>query len=440
MYHCANCDTQYAKWQGRCNECGHWGSLKLEESAETGAISASAKAHQAIPVGKVTVTSLTELSNTPSERIQSSIAEFNNLVGGGVVPASLVLLAGEPGIGKSTLILQLAQSFQNANPQATALYLAGEESPEQIKSRVDRLGIKPVLKLLRQPSLEQGIIAIEQEKPAIVIVDSIQTLASSQVDSSAGSVNQVRACASMLLEVCKKSGTTCFIIGQVTKDGTLAGPKTLEHLVDTVMYIEGEAAHDYRILRVTKNRFGPTDDIMVMSMTTDGLKIIDNPALIFLGSQTPTGQEGSVITPIIDGTKTFLVEIQALVTPTNFGYPQRRSSGFDNNRLQLLLAVLVKRGRLTQLNNHDVHINVVGGYKITEPAADLAVCLAVASSLQGRDTGSQAIFAYGEVGLGGEVRPVKKAETRNKEINKLGTGKLISPANTKNIIEALNLL
>lgn len=434
MYSCSNCDTQYIKWQGRCNECGHWGSLKIDQNQDN-----TLARRPMAQVGKIELTSVLDLNIAQTPRHQSRLPEFDALLGGGMSTGSLVLLAGEPGIGKSTFVLQLINSLKEQDTGLQTLYLAGEESPEQIKSRLERLQIKPDIKLLRQPTLEQAVAAIGQNRPGLVVVDSIQTLASTQIDSSAGSINQIRACAASLLETCKKQNTTCFIIGQVTKDGLLAGPKTLEHLVDTVIYLEGDAINDYRMLRVTKNRFGPTDEVMVMKMTPSGFEVIANPSMIFLDSPAGTINRSGVITPVADGSKTFLIEIQALVTPTNFGYPQRRSSGFDNNRLQLLLAVLSKQAKLPQLNNHDVHLNIAGGYKVIEPAADLGVCLAITASLLNKEF-TQAVSAFGEVGLSGEIRPVKRQETRLKELNKAGIQKIISPATVRSISEAINTL
>ncbi len=435
LFSCQKCDTQYPKWQGRCNECGQWGTLIL---ADVSGLSkaASGKTKTAAPTGKINLTSTEDLAAAKLARFPMNLGDMNALLGGGMVPGSLILLAGEPGIGKSTLVLQILSAFTEAKD---CLYLAGEESPEQIKSRLDRLKLKPAVKFLTQPTMEKAVAAIQQVKPAILIADSIQTIFSEQVDSPTGSLNQIKACTVGLLEACKKSGTCCLIIGQVTKDGQIAGPKSLEHLVDTVLYLEGDQLNDYRILRVTKNRFGPADEILVLKMSESGLNPVSNPSTIFLGETRPAKQEGSVVTAVIDGSKTFLLEIQALVTPTNFGYPQRRSAGFDNNRLQLLLAVLTKRAKLSQLNNQDVHVNVAGGYKIAEPAADLAVCLAVASSLLNKEI-EQGVLAFGEVGLGGEIRPVKRTEQRLKEAKKLGFSKIIGPESAKHIMEAIKTL
>lgn len=434
IFSCQNCGAQYPKWQGRCNDCGRWGSLGTEaETAVGGAKKASQEILQSY-AGKIKVTAMSDLKEKKLERLKTNLAEFDQILGGGLVPGSLVLLAGEPGIGKSTLVLQIIAALKQPT-----LYLAGEESPEQIKNRADRLGIAPEINFLAQPTTEQAIAAIEKLKPKILIADSIQTISSELIDSPAGSLSQVRACASMLLETCKRNSTTGILVGQVTKEGLIAGPKSLEHLVDTVVYLEGDSLQNFRLIRVTKNRFGPVDEISVMSMGAKGLEVVENPSAIFLGEQTKEAKEGSIITAVVDGQKTFLLEIQALVTPTSFGYPQRRSSGFDNNRLQLLLAVLAKRAGLAKLNNSDVHINVAGGYKIVEPAADLAICLAVASSLLDKSF-PHGTLAFGEVGLGGEIRPVKRVETRTKEARKLGFEKIIALPAIKNVEQAIKLL
>ena len=367
-------------------------------------------------------------------------------MGGGIVPGSLVLLGGEPGIGKSTLVAQMAAATKNGN----TLYVSGEESAEQIKMRLDRLGLKTAaLQFLGETNIDVICSTIEKLKPAMAIIDSIQTMATLTLPSEAGSVNQVRACTVKLLEVAKKNNIPIFIIGHVTKEGQVAGPKTLEHLVDTVLYLEGDRFHAYRLLRTVKNRFGGTDEVGIFEMQSSGLEEVKNPSAIFL-EERDADIAGSATTCVIEGSRPLLVEIQSLVSRTYFGYPQRRSAGFDLNRLQLLLAVLGKRAGIN-LGTHDVHLNVAGGYKIQEPACDLAVVLAVASAFKNKPLPRE-ILAFGEVGLGGEVRATGQVEKRINEAEKMGFKEILAPnfkqqtkgnikiTKIKNIAEAVKYL
>lgn len=409
VYTCSNCDAQFPKWSGRCSECGAWSSLK-EDTLDQQTVKKNV-----VKAAAVATVDLSQIKSEQFDRLATGLAEFDRVLGGGIVPGSLVLLGGEPGIGKSTLIAQIAAGTKNAKP---TIYASGEESASQVRDRFARLGIDfKKIGFLNEINVEKIVATIEQAKPELAIIDSIQTVYSSSVESEAGSVSQIRASTAKFLELAKKHDIAIILIGHITKDGSLAGPKTLEHIVDTVAYLETETAHDYRILRTTKNRFGSTGELGVFEMTGAGFKEIKNPGAIFIES-TEHDISGSVISCIMEGSRPFLVEVQALVTKTAFGYPQRKASGFDLNRLQVLIAVLTKRAGLN-LTNQDVILNVVGGLHINEPALDLAVCLAIASSLLNLTIDRKTIV-IGEVGLGGEVRNVSKLEMRLSEAEKLG--------------------
>ncbi len=415
VYVCQNCDAQFQKWLGRCLECGQWGTIQEQiKSPETTAKNVIAAGNPA------QLFSIEKIDASQVQRLVTGIGELDRVLGGGLVPGSIILLGGEPGIGKSTLSLQLAYSIDHC------LYISGEESVGQIKLRFDRLDLKknPHSKLLLANDTDvAGIIAaIEQQKPRLAVVDSIQTIYSKEIASEAGSPAQIRSCAVQLLEVAKRTGTSICIIGHVTKDGYVAGPKTLEHLVDTVLYLEGERSHTYRILRSVKNRFGETNEVGVFEMAAHGLDEVKNPSQIFLDERGES-MPGSIITCLMEGTRPLLVEIQALVNKTNFGYPVRKASGFDLNRLHVLAAVLQKRAGLN-LSQYDIHINVVGGITADEPAADLAVCLAIASSYKDTILGGD-LVAFGEVGLGGEVRSVLSQDRRIQEAAHLGMKRVI---------------
>jgi len=421
IFVCSYCDTQYTKWTGRCLECGKWGTV--EERRVTG----NEERGKNIPEYSPTKTkTLSEIQGKNVERIKTNISELDRVLGGGIVPGSLILLGGEPGIGKSTLSFQLASSV------SPTLYISGEESVEQIKLRADRLSITnyqlPItLSLANETNVDSIRATIQKNKPALAVIDSVQTMYCTDVQGEPGNVNQIRACTVKLLETAKSTNTAIVLIGHVTKDGTVAGPRTLEHLVDTVLYLEGDRYHNHRILRTVKNRFGPTDEVGIFEMTEAGLKPVENPSASFLeerGENIP----GSVVTCLMEGTRPLLVEIQALVNKTSFGYPVRKASGFDLNRLHVLTAVLQKRARLN-LTQYDIHLNVVGGIKAAEPATDLAVCLAIASSYKDKALGKD-LAVFGEVGLGGEVRSVNRVEKRIKECEQLGMKRVISHFST----------
>ncbi len=425
-FECNNCDAQFTKWTGRCLECGKWGTIEKSQTPMTK--SQSDPMENYAPIKTV---SLNEIQGKNTERIKTNISEFDRVLGGGLVPGSLILLGGEPGIGKSTLATQLSALIPNT------IYFSGEESVEQIKLRIERLKIKSeTLKIGNSSHLEGILSAIQKMKPALVMIDSIQTIFSVEAEGEAGNINQVRACTVKLMELAKSSNTIIVIIGQVTKEGTVAGPKTLEHLVDTVLYLEGERFHEFRILRAVKNRFGSTDEVGLFSMEETGLVEVKNPSAALLSGR-PENAPGSAITCLIEGTRAFLVEIQALVTKTVFGYPQRRSSGYDLNRLQMLIGVLSKRTELP-LESYDVFLNVVGGLRAEEPAADLAVILAIASAAKNKQLPKN-LAGFGEVGLSGEVRHVNQTKKRLEEIKKMGFEIAVIPHSAENKITGLKI-
>lgn len=406
IFVCANCGEEYLRWQGKCDNCGEWNTLK-EFSIPNSQFSKSRKSYgniQPIDLAKVTIKNF--------HRIMTKIGEFDRVLGGGIVPGSIILLGGDPGIGKSTILLQVATRLEDV------LYVSAEESAEQIKLRFDRLGLKSkTIQLFSEIDLSSILATIEEQKPRVVIIDSIQTIYSSDFPSTPGSIVQVRECALRLQQLAKTTGTSVFLVGHVTKEGSVAGPRTLEHLVDVVLYLEGEQYHNNRILRAAKNRYGATDEIGIFEMTEKGLVEVANPSKLFLEERLKN-VPGTVVTATVEGTRAFLVEVQALATTTIFGYPQRRASGFDLNRLQLLVAVLQKRVGLS-LANQDIFINIVGGVKIKEPAVDLAVALSVASAFKNKAINPK-LCAFGEVGLSGEIRQVLQEAKRIKEAKRLG--------------------
>jgi len=366
---------------------------------------------------------LSDVEAKNMKRMQTTSNELNRGLGGGLVPGSFILLGGEPGIGKSTLSIQIGSMIPNC------LYISGEESVEQIKLRADRLKLKtPTLHLLNETHLETILATIHEVKSPLAIIDSIQTMYTSEVEGEPGNVSQLRACATKLLEAAKSTGTAIILIGHVTKEGTVAGPRTLEHLVDTVLYLEGDRYHDIRILRTVKNRFGSTDEVGMFAMNEQGLLDVENPSALLLAERGET-MPGSVVTCLTEGTRSILVEVQALITKTSFGYPVRKASGFDLNRLHVLIAVLQRRAGLN-LAQYDVHINIVGGIMADEPAADLAVCLAIASAYKDKALGND-LAVFGEVGLGGEIRSVRFLEKRVKECEGLGMKRVITTVRGK---------
>lgn len=416
------------KWSGRCLECGAWGTLSsqtIAPKAETG-INAVAP-----------VLELNAVQGQEVPRILTTISELDRVLGGGFVPGSLILIGGEPGIGKSTLVLQIAAVLCQQKNKTPVLYVSGEESAGQIKMRTDRLGLDSAgIFFINETDIDRVIGTMQTHKPMLTIIDSIQTVSSSDLPSEAGGINQIRACTVKLMESAKRNNLTTIIIGHITKEGVVAGPKTLEHLVDTVLYLEGDRFHQYRILRAVKNRFGNTAEIGVFEMQEKGMIPVANPSQIFL--QNRQHNSGSVITVTMEGSRPFAAEIQALVAPTHFGYPQRKTAGFDYNRLQTLLAVLSRRLKLN-LGNQDVYLNVVGGLTIEEPAADLAASLAIISSLKNTPLPAD-LVAFGEVGLGGEVRPVNLIQRRLQEAEHLGFQKICLPAGSALPSSSLQLI
>lgn len=418
IFTCSNCGAQFQKWSGRCLECGKWGTVEKSNS-----IIADSKKVDTSNYAQAKLTKLQDVENKSFKRFQTKISELDRVLGGGLVPGSLILLGGDPGIGKSTLALQLASIIPDA------IYFSGEESAEQIKMRATRLNISsPTLRVASETNIETIITTAITEKTQLVIVDSIQTAFSAEAEGDAGNVTQVRACTTKLMDAAKKNNISFVLIGQVTKDGGVAGPKTLEHLVDTVLYLEGDRFHDFRILRAAKNRFGPTDEVGVFTMEKEGLVEVKNPSSALLSENSQT-VSGTAITCIMEGTRPMLIEIQALVTKTNFGFPQRRASGFDLNRLQVLIGVLCRRAYLP-LESYDIFLNVVGGLKTDEPAVDLAVILAIASGLKDKAL-PKGLAAFGEVGLSGEVRGVNHTEKRLNEIKNLGLEIAVIPHSSK---------
>lgn len=370
---------------------------------------------------------LSEASRKPLQRLKSGILELDRVLGGGIVPGSVILLSGDPGIGKSTLLLQLAARFKS-------LYISAEESVEQVKLRFDRLGERSKdLFIVPETDVDVAIASISQDGYKVVVADSIQTLVTEDLNSAAGSVSQVRESAYRLHRLAKEKGVAVFLIGHVTKEGSVAGPKVLEHLVDTVLFLEGEQHHLFRILSASKNRFGPVDEIGVFEMTEKGMEEVKNPSKEFLSGRISA--PGSVVVPILEGSRSVLTEIQALTNPTTFGLPVRRASGIDQNRLSLLSATLIKRAGLS-VGNQDIFINVAGGLKVAEPAADLAICLAIASSAYDKVVPKDTVVV-GEVGLLGEVREVPYINKRLDEAKRLGFKKFITPKNVRTLREAV---
>jgi DNA repair protein RadA/Sms len=424
VYRCTECGTEYSKWQGRCDACGEWNTLVEEMAAPKLAVSggsASARriggARSLAEGGSVAATPrLRDVTGSQAQRWKTGIDEFDFVLGGGIVPGSMILIGGEPGIGKSTLLLQVAARLEAAGHET--LYASGEESPLQVKLRADRLGDSAAdVSLLSETNLETILATSANMHPAVLIVDSIQTVFTADLDGAPGNVGQVRECAARLMRYAKESGTTVFVVGHVTKGGGIAGPKTLEHIVDTVLYFEGETTLDHRVLRATKNRFGSVDEIGVFRMLEQGLEPVANPSELFMGDRA-SHASGSAVTALLEGTRPVLVEIQGLAAKAGFGTPQRVTTGFDGRRLALLLAVLDKRAGLS-FAQLDVFLNVVGGMRLQEPSGDLAVAAALASSVYDRPLANDALFV-GEIGLGGEVRAVSQVDRRIAEAANMG--------------------
>lgn len=418
---CQACGYESPKWMGKCPGCGAWNTLteELEPSKSSRKLTFTASMNE----GNAKPVKLKDVETVQEPRISTDNKEFNRVLGGGIVRGSLVLIGGDPGIGKSTLLLQIS-SYLSSKDQGV-LYISGEESVKQTKLRAERLRVSSdALYVLAETDLEFITKAIEEITPSFVVIDSIQTIYHPEVQSAPGSVSQVRECTAELMRIAKSKGIAIFIVGHVTKEGNIAGPRLLEHMVDTVLYFEGERHHSYRILRAVKNRFGSTNEMGIFEMKEEGLEEVQNPSEIFLEERSK-GASGSTVVASMEGTRPVLVEIQALVSPTSFGNPRRMATGLDVNRVSLLMAVLEKRVGLL-LQNQDAYLKVAGGVKLDEPAIDLAVAVSIASSF--RDQASSATdVLIGEVGLTGEVRRVSRIEQRVQEAVKLGFKRVIIP-------------
>ena len=419
---CQNCEYHSPKYLGRCPNCGSWSSFVEEvEAAEVKHARVSLTGEKTRPM------KLAEVTSIDVNRTKTEMDEFNRVLGGGVVPGSLVLIGGDPGIGKSTLLLQVSTQLSH---QGTVLYVSGEESAEQIKLRAERLGdIDSEFYLYAETNMQNIRTEIEKIKPDFLIIDSIQTVMSPEISSVQGSVSQVREVTAELMQLAKTNNIATFIVGHMTKEGTLAGPRTLEHMVDTVLYFEGERQHTFRILRAVKNRFGSTNEIGIFEMQSGGLVEVVNPSEVFLEERLD-GATGSSIVVTMEGTRPILAEVQALVTPTMFGNAKRTTTGLDFNRASLIMAVLEKRAGLL-LQNQDAYLKSAGGVKLDEPAIDLAVAVAIASSYKDLPTNPQECF-IGEIGLTGEIRRVNRIEQRINEAAKLGFTKVYAPKNSLN--------
>lgn len=418
VFFCQNCGHEESKWLGQCPMCREWNTFVEEKAVPAKNVRGARLA------GSVKAVSLSSVQTDQEERMETGIRELDRVLGGGIVPGSLVLVGGDPGIGKSTLLLQVCQKLAGKNRQI--LYISGEESLRQIKLRANRMGeFTEELLLLCETNLELIREVIEQQKPDLVVIDSIQTMYSEEVGAAPGSVSQVREATNAFMQLAKGMGISIFIVGHVTKEGTVAGPRVLEHMVDTVLYFEGDRHASYRILRGVKNRFGSTNEIGVFEMRQNGLAEVENPSEFMLNGK-PENASGSVVACSMEGTRPILMEIQALVCQSSFGMPRRTAAGTDYNRVNLLMAVLEKRMGM-QLSNYDAYVNIAGGIKMNEPAVDLGIVMAVASSYKNRPV-AEDMIVFGEVGLSGEVRAVSMPEQRVSEAKKLGFKTCVLPA------------
>ncbi len=415
---CQNCGATSTRWTGKCDQCGEWNTM-----VESQVVSSGGVGHSRSSAGALKTEKLAEVAARKLPRFTSGLAEVDQVLGGGIVPGSVMLLSGDPGIGKSTLVLQLAAHISSDKP---VLYVSGEESTNQIKMRADRLGVDSVnLELLSETNADAIAATIDQNDYQLVIIDSIQTMAVEILTGSPGTVGQITASAQRLQEVAKRKHVSTLIIGHVTKEGNIAGPKILEHLVDVVLYLEGDRYGSFKALRGIKNRFGSTSEVGIFEMRESGLMPVVNPSAALLAERQEA--PGSVVLATVEGTRPLLVEVQALVARTSFGYPKRTASGFDLNRLNLLVAVMTKRAGIN-LSEQDIYVNIIGGLKITEPAADLAIILAIASAFKNKPVAHN-LIAFGEVGLSGEIRSVSNVAGRLAEAKKLGYRYAIGPSN-----------
>ncbi|MCR5526412.1 MAG: DNA repair protein RadA [Lachnospiraceae bacterium] len=421
-FFCQNCGYEASKWMGQCPVCHEWNTM-VEETVQKSSGSTKDRIAAAGGAARVRPATLASIEMYAEDKVSSGIDELDRVLGGGIVKGSMLLVGGDPGIGKSTLLLQVCRNVSEAGHEL--LYVSGEESLKQIKLRAARLGeFTEHLKLLSETNLDTIADIITETKPEMVVIDSIQTMFNENVQAAPGSVSQVRETTGVLLKVAKTLGISVFIIGHVTKEGAVAGPRVLEHMVDTVLYFEGDTKANYRILRGVKNRFGSTDEIGVFEMNEDGLREVKNPSEFMLSGR-PENASGSVVTCCMEGTRPLLVEIQALVCDTNFGFPRRQATGTDYNRVNLLMAVLEKRVGM-RLSNSDAYVNIAGGMKVGEPAVDLGIVMAVASSFKNRAIDPK-LVCFGEVGLSGEVRAVSQANNRVSEAKRLGFTTVVMP-------------
>lgn len=420
-FYCKECGYESGKWLGQCPGCQAWNSFVEAPKAskkESGRAAVSS-------FSPARAYAMHEVSMEESRRIPTGMAEFDRVLGGGIVPGSLVLIGGDPGIGKSTILLEVLRNLSAEGHKV--LYISGEESLQQVKMRAERLSADlSGVRLASETDLDQVERLIQEEKPEVAVIDSIQTMYRENVDSAPGSVTQVRESTNVLLGIAKRDCVSIFIVGHVTKEGTVAGPRMLEHMVDTVLYFEGDRFQSYRVIRAVKNRFGATNEVGVFEMTGEGLKEVPNPAEYMLTGR-PAEASGSAVTCVLEGTRPMLLEIQSLVVKTSFGLPRRTAVGIDLNRLNLILAVMEKRGNLQGLSESDVYVNLTGGMKVTEPAMDLAIVMSVASGLFDVPIDEHTL-AFGEVGLTGELRGASQADARVKEAVKLGYKRIIFPA------------
>lgn len=419
IFVCQQCGTQYPKWTGKCDNCGEWNSLVEEQSRPIGKSAVSRSRGQVLqPQSMISI-----MTDEKSARLKTSITDLDDVLGGGILLGGVILLAGQPGIGKSTLLLQVASHIAK---DSCVLYVSGEESAAQVKLRAERLGASrgEQLHFAASTSADDIATTIHEGHYRLVIIDSIQTLSLNEITSAPGSVSQITNSSNVIIQAAKKSGAAVILVGHVTKEGSIAGPKVLEHLVDVVLQFEGDRYGGFKVVRAIKNRYGSTAEAAIFEMNESGLSVVKNPSAALLAERQ--NADGSVVLATLEGSRPLLVEIQALVNKTTFGYPKRTASGFDLNRLNVLIAVLERRTKLN-LSDKDIYINVVGGLKLSDPAADLAICMAIASAAAGRRLDDRTVV-FGEVGLGGEIRSVSNSKRRLDEAKKLGFTKAIAPS------------
>lgn len=420
---CQNCGAVYLKWIGKCDNCGEWNTLVEQAPISSGKSVVARSGNSGKVLTVQTMQSIT--AEESNQRLLTGFTDLNDVLGGGILPGSVVLVAGQPGIGKSTLLLQISAYIAGSE---AVLYVSGEESASQVKLRAERLGAvkNEQLNFASSTSADDIAATIRSDGYKLVIIDSIQTLSLDEITSAPGTVSQITNSSNVVIRAAKQSGAAVILVGHVTKEGSIAGPKVLEHLVDVVLQFEGDRYGGFKIVRAIKNRFGSTNEAAIFEMNSEGLKLVENPSAALLAERQ--NADGSVVLATIEGTRPLLVEIQALVNPTSFGYPKRTASGFDLNRLNLLIAVLERRTKLN-LSDKDIYINVVGGLKLNDQAADLAICMAIASAAAKRRI-DDGIVVFGEVGLGGEIRSAQSADRRISEAKKLGFKQAIAPKNT----------